>query len=155
MTVRDFRKALAASTDSVFHAAKWLQKAYGCTVRISPPPVDPETKQPIFERDAGDIVVTFERVVEVKHRPSLEFTSAEDYPFNTIMVANVEPSDLHQIHMWVILNKNMTHAAVIKGKDKKHFIKENVYCWPTKKYELKYMCPKEFVQFVDINNPAS
>ncbi len=141
--------------DSVFHTAKWLQKTYGCTVRISPPPVDPVTKEPLLMQDAGDIIATFERIVEVKHRPSLEFTCAEDYPFETIMVANVTPTDRHQIYMWVILNAKMTHAAVIKGEHKIHFIKEDVYCWPTKKNELKYMCPKEFVDFVQMDSDST
>lgn len=153
--IRDFKKALDASANSVFHTAKWLQKTYGCTVQINPPPVDPKTNELTYEQDKGDIIVTFEKIVEVKHRTSMKFTCAEDYPFDTIMVASVEPTDRHQVYMWVILNSDMTHAAIIKGKNKNHFIKEDVYCWPTKKYELKYLCPKEFVDFVDMRNNSS
>jgi hypothetical protein len=155
MSVRDFKQALHESAESVFKAAQWLQRTYGCTVRINPPPRDHSTGQEVYERDMGDIIASFERVVEVKHRKNLTFTCAEDFPFDDIMIASVEPTDTHQIHMWVFLNKDMTHAIIVKGKEKKNFIKKDVYCWNTKKYELKYLCPKEHVQFVQISNNSS
>jgi hypothetical protein len=152
MAVRDFNKALANADASMFQAAQWLRKKYNCTVMIRPVNKIPDSGDPRDARDDGDIIAYFEKVVEVKEKPEYNFTGAHDFPFDTIMVANVEPTDRHNVDLWIIISGNKTHAAMIKGEHKKHFIKKNVWCPNTEKHEQKYMCPVEYVKWINLTD---
>jgi hypothetical protein len=145
--VRDFYKALEASEESVFKAAQWLRRDKNVTVRIPRKKDVPDSGD---ARDEGDIIAYVERIVEVKEKPNFNFTCKEDFPYETIMVSNVESADRHVVHMWIIVSGNKTHAAIISGKSKAYFIKKNVFCPNTEKMELKYMCPTEHVEFVKL-----
>lgn len=150
--VRDFYKALADADGPMFQAAQWLRKTYGCSVMIRPVQKIPDSGDPKDARDDGDIIAFFEKVIEVKEKPEYKFTGAHDFPFDTIMVANVEPTDRHHVDLWIIISGNRTHAALIKGDCKKHFLKKNVWCPNTAKYEEKYMCPVEHVKWVNLTD---
>jgi len=150
MMVRDFQKARDASDEAVFRAAQWLQRDKNVTVRINPEPPMPDSGNWMDKRDGGDIIAYIERIVEVKEKPDYKFTCREDFPFDTIMVSNVESADRHVVHMWIIVSGNKTHAAVILGKHKPQFQKKNIWCPNTEKHELKYMCPVDYVEFVKL-----
>ena len=53
---------------------------------------------------------------------------------------------------WASITKNIgtASAAVILGRHKEYFVKSNVWCPNTAKYEQKYMCPVEYVEFVQL-----
>jgi len=150
MSIRDFQRARDASEGAVFKAAQWLQRDKNVTVRITPQKPMPDSGNVADRRDDGDIIAYVERIVEVKEKPKIFFTCREDFPFDTIMVSNVDSADRHVVHMWIIVSGNGTHAAVISGKSKGYFEAKDVWCINTKKYEKKYLCPVEHAEFVQL-----
>jgi hypothetical protein len=150
MTVRDFNKARDASVPAVFLAAEYLHVRYNCSILVNPQKKMPDSGNVLDQRDDGDIIAYFQKVVEVKEKPDYRFTSADDFPFDTIMVSNVEAADRHHVDLWIIVSGDKVHAAVIRGKHKQYFLKKEVWCPNTHKNEWKYMCPIQYVEFVNL-----
>ena len=66
---------------------------------------------------------------EVKHRPKMDFTGPETYPFNTVIICAKESFDSQAVSpkFYFICNGPMTHAALIDvRKTKEQWITESM-----------------------------
>lgn len=145
-----FFKELVKSIPAQFEVAKWLFMQRRGKIDIYIPRLG--TDQLNFVDD-GDIIVNNEWVVEAKHRPNLNFTCANDFPFpdKKIIVSNVAPTDRKpKTVMWVILNGPMTHAAIVYRSTMPKWEKKNVWCGNYKRHELKYLVHVDHVKFVEL-----
>ncbi len=110
---KKFVKHLEDSQESVHHVNNWL-KSLGYNAKVNDYTVTDKHENWKDHADNGDI--TLEVKVEVK-RMSFNFTNINDYKYkNTIVCAKhsfdrANPKPL----MYVILSKDMEHAAIIKS----------------------------------------
>jgi len=141
-----FAADLAASGDAVWHVAKWLQDR-GHHVIVRAVRVRPTPEAALEYSDAGDLEIL--QRVEVARR-GFEFTNAADYPFETVFVDNAHSFDgaNPKPFAYVLLNRSMTHAAIVDGRTCKHWRKTSVSSkgLPRTLYE----CPLELVTFTRI-----
>ena len=89
--------------------------------------------------------------VEIKGR-ELAFTCCDDYPYDTIFVDRVEKADATEPYGYFIVNRALTHAAIIKTSTKEHWIKKTVKdTKKTREYPVfLYECPKGLAKFVQM-----
>lgn len=142
-----FLTRLRASSDAVLRVASWLHRL-GKTVEISALTYAPTAADAVKHIDDGDLFVIRREAVEVKHL-GVSFTSREDWPFREVFVANrasVERKE-GRVMAYVSLNKEMTHAAVIKATTRKHWYLTAVRASNTGNEEQFFACPLEYVWF--------
>lgn len=150
-----FRAFVIASWDRVFKAARYFHSRGGLAVRIGPLMIRPENGRVEDYGDDHDLAIQSKGSdkwwrIEVKGR-ELNFTCADDYPFQTIFLDRSKKADVAEPHAYFILNKAMTHAAIIKTSTKAQWgeprmIEDNTklvaYAYPV------YECPKHLAEFV-------
>lgn len=144
-----FVEDLARSREAVEVAARWLG-SLGLPVIVHPTFVRPSADRMAEYADGGDLGIV--QRVEVKRR-SLAFTSADDYPFDTVFVDARHCFDRARPkpYAYLILNRDMSCAIrvdvratigswqVVEGLDRS---KGRDRAW--------YACPKSLVQFFGI-----
>jgi hypothetical protein len=142
----EFQTALKKSWGAVFVVAKWLHKN-GHDVSI---PISRDVP------DSGDIFANKPdqpvKRIEVKGR-NVSFTCALDWPYEDMLVSNEAAvkrawdDDPH----YVILNAEMTHAALILPETKQHWKVIKKWASNTRMVESFYTCPIERVKFIRID----
>lgn len=99
--------------------------------------------------DSGDIEIT--KKIEVKQR-SFDFTSADDYPYETIFISEVYRMKklLPQLEAVVILSNDGSHAACVSAATRGSWVID-------KKWDVKQgrecdivACPKQYARFVSL-----
>jgi len=144
-----FKRKFISSRAAVFKVAEFLNREKNCTVTVPQMQLAPDPTYASEYRDDGDITVNGDHIVEVKHR-SLSFTSAATYRYDDIIIANVESADRHDAYAYFIVNKPMTHAAIVYGKTKPKWYKRTVREIERGTTEEKYLCDKKDAVFVQL-----
>lgn len=150
MSDEQFIKELKASQDTVWLAAQFLsEKGHNVVVRAQH--IRPTFDQRHQYADSGDLEII--QTVEVKRRPDLHFTSAEDYPFKTIIVDTVSAFDnkKNKPYLYMIVNAEATHAVIITvPNSRKHWIKVMHFNKKDEENRMYYECPKELGHYTCI-----
>lgn len=137
---------------AVFTFAAYLH-SNGYTVEIPPVISSPDPSSNTSYTDSGDLFIIHpgeRRRLEVKHRQR-DFTCAGDWPDPHIFVSNegmVNRSG--EISAYIILNKPLTHALVIKSSTRPYW-----YLWDnqpsnTEYPERVYCCPIGYTKWVSL-----
>ena len=129
--------------------ARWLGQR-GHNVIVRGVHVRPSVEHRGDYRDEGDLEIT--KRIEVKHR-QFAFTSADDYPFDSVMVtiahchdrAHPKPSG------YFILNATCTVAAYVPGDTEPQWTR--VTCLSRGRDREFYVCPVSLVRFIDLVIP--
>lgn len=156
MKHEDFVKALLDSRAATFKVGQWLH-SLGYDVRI-PAFYIPKDKNDSGISDHGDIFIIkegqIEKRMEVKHRPKLQFTSKESWPFKDgVFVSNVAPVERgdNNLGAYIIVNGPMTHIGIIRPDTRRYWTQVNIWCSNTRKVEEKFQCPVDHVKFRSIS----
>ena len=151
-THEEFAKVFVASHRAVFQVAEWFHHKWNMSIGIKAKKLAPSYEERHRFTDGGDFL--FKRpnkdlweIAEVKHK-NMEWTDEASFPYQTIFVSNVHSVDRgHNPHLWVLVNKSITHAIIIPKSTKRFWIKEKVFNRNTNKEEEKYLCAKHLAQF--------
>lgn len=150
-----FVKRLIDSRAATFVVGRWLH-SLGYDVRI-PAFYIPKDKHDKGIPDCGDIFIQKdgrpEKRMEVKHRPNLNFTCLEDWPFDGgIFLANVDVIERGSDNLgaFVTVNGPMTHIGIVRADTRRYWSQVDVWCSNTRKVERKFACPMQHVQFRSI-----
>lgn len=145
---------LRRSQDSVDVAAKWL-RSQGYPLVVRPTFVRPTSDQMAEFSDSGDLEIM--QRVEVKQRVDIDFTSADDFPYQTVIVDACHCYDKARPkpYAYIIFNSQLTHAMVVN-------VRETIGAWSrTVKLDRKknrrrkfYECPVSEARFVTIPHAA-
>ena len=151
-----FFKALDKSRKVNNVVCDWLKKK-GYEVDLLPQetrPIDAPKEDRWKYTDSGDIEIIERKRIEVKQRPSLDFKSFNDLPYENIIVDEEYKIDKNHdspIHSYFILNKSMTVAMVIMAETKKHWVKQKKFDTVEGEYRCFYLCPKKYCKMVHLN----
>lgn len=138
------------SFSAIFRVAEFLHGKRNLSVEIPKAQKAPNKEVADSYKDFGDIIIHRPNYVEVKHN-TFHFTSAEDFPYQEIIVANKKAVDRNwKAYAYFIVNKNMTHAAIIKTNTKDQWIIRDIPDRERGTIETKYMCPKHLAEFVKL-----
>jgi len=121
----------------------------GMPCSLNPSLMAPKGADPELYKDGGDMYLHFR--TEVKHRPSLNFTSAEDFPFDTIIVCAKESFDSQacQPKFYFVCNGPLTHAALIDVKQtREQWYEESVRDNERGYSYMAYSIPKEAARWI-------
>lgn len=147
-----FKAAVANSRLEVYSVALHLKRR-GFRTEIPPQRIRENFDDRAGYGDDADLFV-FSRSgkrlgIEVKGR-ALNFTSAEDFPYQTLFVDRVEKADKSSVFYYVSVNSAKTAMAVIRASTKDKWVQrdkfDNIKGYPLRVYE----CPKEFAKFVQL-----
>jgi len=150
-----FIKRLENSSAAVFRVAEWIY-AQGWSVKIPAIRYAPYGSNPLDYVDDGDIYMQrdgdWERI-DVKHLTT-DFTDITDWPYNKTIVSSQIPVDRANppSKAYIIVNKAITHAAIVWRATRKHWYVEELYATNYKRNENFYICPNEYVEFRKITN---
>jgi hypothetical protein len=145
----NFIEDLEDSKEFVWMAARWLSEL-GYNVTIKPTFVRPSVENMGEYSDNGDLEIV--QRVEVKHRPDIEFTSKESFPYPTIIVdvAHVWDRAKPKPFAYIIFNADASGCLVVKGSTNNRW--EKVSKFDTKKNRQRefYECPLELCEYYSI-----
>lgn len=118
--------------------------------------VEPTFLRPDFEHmhefsDNGDLKIVIS--CEVKHRPKLGFTCAEDFPFKTIIVDSCQKFDKKKPipFYYTIWNNDYRCIALVDVyKTKKSWNRIQKYDFKKNRKELFYELDKSLVKFIQL-----
>ena len=150
-TDAEFLSALQDSQTAVDTVAAFLA-AKGASVTVQPVKVRPTFEQRFDYQDNGDIHIT--QRIEVKQKQT-DFTCLDDFPFPTIItdaVYKVDAIPWGNLHSYVIVNRALTHAALVPAVTRKHW--EPIRVWDSKEREHRsyYVCPKHLATFFQLES---
>jgi len=156
ITHEQFIDALVLSQTPVKVAANWLREL-GYYVRMPEMKIAPTRENNFKYRDSGDLWLSINGVqmrVEVKHRKNLNFTCCEDYPFETIFIdEQYTIQKPGKLWAYMILNKDMTYAAVVLSETSRHWVVEEKED-PRQDRPCKFcVCPKSKALFLKVLGP--
>ena len=147
-----FLEALEESKEGVWLIARWLSDQ-GHHVKVNAVGKAPTVGERYQYTDGGDLEIC--QRIEVKHI-SASFTCAEDWPYAYMIVCNRATWDAStpKPHAVIHLNKEGTHAAIVKGSD--------FHLWQVRKISQKgepfphdvLTADVSTVKYVQINKPA-
>ncbi len=139
-----FEADLKGSKKYVRIAAEWFA-AKGFPVIVEPTFVRPDSSERSEYADHGDLRII--QRVEVKHREKLTFTCAGDFPYPTIIVdvAHAWDNAHPKPYVYMILNRDATHMALVYGRHFKQWTKEMIHS--RNRDREHYLCPVRFVTF--------
>jgi hypothetical protein len=145
-----FGKRYDKSFDAIFKVAQFLHGTHGLSVEVPKAQKAPNRHVADSYKDFGDIIIHRPQYVEVKHK-TYHFTCAEDFPFRDIIVANKKAVDRNwKAYAYFIVNKAMTHAAIIKTSTKDQWYIKEILDKERNSNEEKYMCPIHLAKFVEL-----
>ena len=150
-TDAEFLAALSDSQAAVDTVAAFLAK-HGATVAVQPVKVRPTFEQRFEYQDSGDIHIT--QRIEVKQKQT-DFTCSDDFPFETIItdaVYKVDTIPWGQLHSYVIVNRDMTHAALVPSQTRKHWTPMRVWDSKEREHRSYYTCPKSLATFFTLES---
>lgn len=112
----NFIKDLLASDLSTWIVARNLRLS-GYTVTLPPIGIRPDTGRIREYADSGDLVVNG-NVIEVKHRPDLQFGGLKEFPYNSVIVDVAHHYDglVVKPRYYVICNSTLSGAIIVSGK---------------------------------------
>ncbi len=90
------------------------------------------------------------RKAEVKHRPDLDFTSPEDFPFPTVFVDRAHKIETRGPTTTFIVNKSLTFCFIIRPDTQPNWVKVEKYDTHLKRKSSIYECPKHLCRFMPI-----
>lgn len=141
-----FIEALKQSNSCVSVIAAWMTK-HNCDVMIRPTVIRPSFESRNEFADSGDIEIR--QRVEVKQR-SINFTSADDYPYQTVIVDERFKFDrIAPGKLWgyLIVNESGTHVCCIKPESRSEWTVESKYDKKDGQKRDFYVCPKRLCAF--------
>ena len=141
-----FVGALKKSESCVSAVATWMRKN-NCDVMIHPTLIRPDFESRNKFADSGDIEIR--QRVEVKQR-GIDFTSAEDYPYQTVIVDEkfkIERIQGGTLWGYMVVNKSGTHVCCIKPDSKSEWTVESKYDRKDGQQRQFYVCPKRLCLF--------
>ena len=121
----------------------------GFEMLIKPSSTAPDKASRMQHVDKGDAVLIGH--VELKHRPDLSFTCRADYPYPTVMVdERYKVTD--PVLQYIIVNGPRTHAAVVYGWTRKHWVIESKYDRKAGRQAEFWCCPPQLVRFCAVED---
>lgn len=163
-----FHRRLEQSKGGVWLVAKWLNDKWKYNTLITSNEVCDDLKNRINYVDNGDLYIS-KHIQGQKINPNLasylrvevkssskDYTSKEDYPFENVRVCAKNSYDHSdpKPYMYVILNRNKTHAVIIVCETHEHWIvkqqRDNAYDEDKAKIQDVYDCPIQYVHFVEL-----
>ena len=142
-----FSRKFANSRSAVFKVAEYLNREKNCEVCIPAMRLAPDPEFADQYKDDGDIIVNGKYIVEVKGSSKL-FYGMDDYPFDEVMIANVQSADRYNAHAYFIVNSELSHAAIVRGSTKNKWTKRLVFEKERDTKEVKYLINKRLAEFV-------
>jgi hypothetical protein len=144
-----FLSRLGDSVRGSYAVANYLRKTYpGLDVLINSIQVRPDVKVRDDYADRGDIELRWK--AEVKKR-NLKWTSAENYPYHTVMideVGNAHAALSRGVYAYYILSGDENSLAIIKGTTSPHWtVGEFKDEWHPEGYKA-YLVEKEHCEWV-------
>ena len=150
-----FVSRLQKSRASMFRVGQWLH-LHGMSIYIPAIRVAPKDGNNEEYFDECDIQVECPKrgrfKIEVKHI-NTNFTGKDDWPHGkTTIVSNQGTIERNwgKIRAYILVNKNMTHAMIIRGDTCDKWEKKTIFATNTNKDEVFYVCLLEHVSFVKI-----
>jgi len=146
-----FNERLDDSHPAVERIADWMS-SLGKPVKIQPTKKADNFLDAQRLRDDGDIkILSTGEMIEVKHQTTV-WTDEKSYPYSSIIVSNKNSVDKNRgnVVVYIILNKDMTHAAMVPFATSEHWFLKKKKPGNTGVYEMFYLCPLEYVQFVEL-----
>lgn len=146
----DFVSVLKDSDKYVGLVEAWLQSK-GADLERDPLEIRPDFESRASYRDNGDLRI--KQRVEVKHRPDILFTCAEDYPYDSVIVNSANLIDgIDSIRRWahVIVSGNGTHACIILERTRYLWFKQDKFDSKDQETTSFYFCPVEHCKFVSL-----
>ena len=109
---QNFEQRLSKSESAKLAVAHYVNNQ-GMPCSLNPSIMVPKGSDPELYKDGGDMFMHFR--TEVKHRPTLDFTSANTFPFPTIIICAKESFDSQvcKPKFYFVCNGPLTHAALI------------------------------------------
>ena len=143
--MEEFMHRLQRSRD---HFDEFARKQSQLGVQIYTPPVNDAKKhsERWSHRDKSDGLI----FLHLEHkRRGVSFTDRESFKFSTVIVDEVYKIDSkeHPCLIYVSENAAGTHAAVIYGWPRCHWVKETRFDAIQDRHCDFYCCPKEYVRF--------
>lgn len=150
-----FVRRFQTSRTAIFKVAEYLHREKGLNVAIPSMVLSPNVSSSMGYSDKGDLFVwangkkTF--IIDVKHK-QIDFTCAENFPFQDeyIMVASVASVTRLPAFAYFVVNRQMTHAFVVKGDTKHLWHISHVKDKERGDSEDKYMCYIGLGEFVEL-----
>ena len=132
------------------HFAEFARKQATMGVDIYSPPINdaPTHASRWKHRDTSDGLM----VVHVEHkRRGVSFTDRDSFPYGTVIVDEVYKINTkeHPCLVYICENAAGTHAAVVYGWTRRHWLKETRFD-PIQNRDCEfYTCPKDMVRFCE------
>lgn len=146
-----FVRRLLSSSRAVFAVAAHFH-VKGATVEIPALAISPAAAENVNHTDSGDLFVTLQSrdCLQIKHRKR-EFTCAHDWPDPHVFVSNVGAVDrVNNVSAYWIVNKPLTHAAVIRKRTKLFWYKHENQPSNVVQRERVYCCPLRHIEFIKL-----
>ncbi len=140
---KEFTTDFFNSFGSVFIVGAYLQRL-GFKIVVPVPEIRPDEAERMKYMDEGDLLVTMP--VQVKER-SIQFSSAEDYPFQTIFIDETYKIK-KDTFMYVIVSSDHLYAALIDRSTRKHWVTESIFDSKQDRQCDNAACPTELASFV-------
>jgi len=143
-----FPERLEKSHEAV-NATLFLLSDRGHRITLPPTHLRPSRSQWKEYTDNGDLEISFR--IEVKHRTDLSFSSAETFPYETVIVNEVRKVEKYKVApIWYFIwNSDLSFYAFIDAKKtRKHWTKTTRYDHKSEKECVFYECPKKYVRFI-------
>jgi len=150
-----FRKEVSRSWQAVWAVAQHIHSCGDWQIRVQPLRLRPDIEQRDGFGDAADLFIAKLGAqwmpVEVKWR-DLDFTDGFDFPYPTIFIDRSRKSDAAHPAGYVMVNRDLTHAAQINWSTRQFWLGPNTYFDNVKGYEVTvYECPLDHVRFYNLN----
>lgn len=142
-----FTRRFQASRGAVFKVAEYLNREKNCEVCIPAMRLAPNSEFSDQYKDGGDIIANGKHIVEVKGTSKL-FYGMDDFPFEEIMIVNVQSADRYDAYAYFIVNSELSHAAIVRGSTKNKWTKKFMPDKEKGGLEEKYLIDKRLAEFV-------
>ena len=142
-----FVQDLKDSQESVWKAAQWLSGCgYNVTVRALS--IRPDAEQMAEYADQGDLEII--QRVEVKRRPDIDFTSAEDFPFATLIVdvAHAYDRAKPKPYAYIIFDADASHCAIVKSLTRPSWVRTERMDRKKGRMRTFYECPTDLCKWL-------
>jgi hypothetical protein len=146
----EFLTLLENSKVVVWRVAEWLT-GKGANVRLIPSTISPNEAVRFEHADMGDIEIVMR--CEVKHRPTLDFMSMDDFPYPDIIIDEtykIEKFPKATLYGYVIVNSSMTAAITIPRETRKHWFEAEKFDKRDKVMKKFTFCPKKYLKVVPL-----
>lgn len=147
-----FVQDLLTSDYSVFVIAQKLRLS-GFSVFLPAIKIRPDVSQIQEFGDSGDLMIG-SSVIEVKHRPDINFNSLEEFPYSSIIVDTTGHLDsLKKIPAYyIICNRSIDGGAIINTQTKPKWQVSRRWDNKRKRERSFYICPKELCNYWDFKD---